>query len=206
MEIQSVAHTWRCQIPQHVPSQICLQFTSSLFCVNHRNEWPRLLGRTRVKIITLLKIHTVSTGRDLETVPSILPYTEQYLLLQDPWQMSIQYQSEYLQWCTSHYLMKQPILYLDSWQLLSSIFPPSQKQSQLPLGNCYFFIPCGVDRTQGSVLLPGLFALTSIPWLSPAALCMLPCQLGFGRSEQWEALAEDWTVKKGRNHGISPPL
>lgn len=57
------------------------------------------------------------------------------------------------------------------------------------------------------------------PGLSSALLCMaegrgltpevlsprLPCQLGFGGSDQWEALAGDWRGKKGRSKvSVSP--
>ena len=51
-----------------------LQFTSLLVCVNHRNEWSRLVEET-----TCLKIGNTQSknGRYLETVLTIFPYIQQ---------------------------------------------------------------------------------------------------------------------------------
>lgn len=81
--------------------------------------------------------------------------------------MSIQSLSEHLQWWTSHYLMKQPISYLNGWQYCPAFFLPSGNSTNF-LGELLLHSMW----TRRSMLLPGLFALTSISCLSPAPLCI----------------------------------
>lgn len=59
------------------------------------------------------------------------------------------------------------ISFFNSWQMLPSILSPSRNSTSFLWETAAASFPVASDRTCSGVLLPGLFALISIPCLSP---------------------------------------